>query len=74
MIQPTQSVELPSKGDKKEKIHEKIKHALSLIDQSFGTSVQLYVKDETGNKDLMKQLLYIEQELRDIQKLVDETK
>ncbi|SFX11644.1 hypothetical protein SAMN04487866_101587 [Thermoactinomyces sp. DSM 45891] len=73
-MKPNQSVELLSKGDTKEKIHEKIKHALALIDQSFGTSVQLYVKDETGNKDLMKQLLYIEQELRDIQKLVDEPK
>ncbi|WP_093291714.1 hypothetical protein [Thermoactinomyces sp. DSM 45892] len=73
-MQSNQSALSLSKGDKEEKIHEKIKHALALIDQSFGTSVQLYVKDETGNKDLMKQLLYIEQELRDIQKLVDGTK
>lgn len=57
--------------DTKTKINEKIERTLQLVDQGFETSAQLYVKNGTAAKDLMKQLLYMEQELRDIQKLLD---
>lgn len=57
--------------DTKTKILEKIERTLHLVDQGFETSAQLYVKNGTTGKDLMKQLLYMEQELRDIQKLLD---
>lgn len=70
-MESNKSTELLFSTDTKTEILTKIGRTLKLVDQGFETSAQLYIKNGTAGKELMKQLLYIEQELRDIQKLLD---